>query len=342
MKIVVRPADLDADRDILTNLMLRYLTPVSDGGRYDWLYRGNPDGPAQLWVLTDSDLGTIVGSGGIVPRRMYVNGRESLCAILVDFWIHPEYRSLGPALQLQRACLAGIEAGPYVLYYDFPQQSMVAIYRRLGIETNHWMIRLTKLLSLEGKLGKAARIPLLGRTLVAVTNRILRLSDTGKGSRGACTISEQREECGDEYTQLARQVSSSYGVCVARTASYLNWRFRSHFHHRYEMLAARRGGSLMGYILFLHDGEMATIVDLFGMEDQGMKSDLVFAALEILRKRNVFSVNAPSLHSHAQTALLRGLGFYRRESHPVVISAPRGRAGLEGQNVFLMDSDRDS
>ncbi len=342
MKIVVRPADLDADRDILTDLMLRYLTPMSDGARYDWLYRQNPDGPAQLWILTDSDTSAIVGSGGIVPRRMYVNGQESLCAILVDFWIHPEYRSLGPALQLQRACLAGIAAGPYALHYDFPKQSMVAVYRRLGIETSHWMVRLTKLLSLEGKLGWVAQIPLLGRSLIAATNGILRLRDAGKGNRGTCIISEQRVECSDDFTQLARQVCSNHGVCVARTANYLNWRFRSHFHHRYEMLTARRNGSLMGYILLLQDADTVTIVDLFGVEDQTMKSDLVFAALEILRKRNVFSVNAPSLRSHAQTGLLCRLGFYPRESYPVVISAPRGRAGLDGRNVFLMDGDRDS
>jgi hypothetical protein len=342
MRITVRPADLHADRGILIDLMLRFLTPMSDGARYDWLYHQNPDGRAQLWVLVDSDTGAIIGSGGFVPRRMYLTGRESLCAILVDFWIHPEYRSLGPALQLQRACLAGIEAGPYDLYYDFPKQNMVAVYRRLGIETSQWLIRMTKPLSLKRKLGRWGQIPLLGRSLIAATNGILKFRDAGRGSRSACTISEQKVECGDDFTQLAREVSSKYGICVARTASYLNWRFLSHFHHRCEMLVARRNGSLLGYLLFLQDAETATILDLFGVENESMKSDLVFAALEVFRARHVLSVNAPSLRSHGQTALLRKLGFYSRESHPVVISSPRGKAALEGANFFLMDGDRDS
>jgi hypothetical protein len=342
MKFSVRPADLDADRDVLIDLMLRYLTPMSDGARYDWLYRQNPDGLAQLWILTDSDTGQIVGSGGMLPRRMYVDGQEKLCAILVDFWIHPEYRSLGPALQLQRACLAGIDPARYALYYDFPMLSMVAVYRRLGVDTTQWMVRLTKLLSLERKLGKFGQIPLLGRSLIAATNGLLKLRDAGRGKRSAFTISEQQVECGEEFTQLARNASSKYGVCVARTADYLNWRFRSHFHYRIEMLTARRNGSLLGYILFLQDGENATIVDLFGVEDQTMKSDLVFAALEILRKRKVFSVNAHGLRGHAQTELFPRLGFYPREPHPVVIAATGGRPGIDGQNVFFMDGDRDS
>jgi GNAT superfamily N-acetyltransferase len=192
MNFSVRPADLDADRDVLIDLMFRYLTPMSDRPRYDWLYRQNPDGPAQVWVLTDVDRCTIIGSAGIVPRRMYVRGQEKLGAVLVDFWIHPEYRSLGPALQLQRACLAGIDAGRYALYYDFPERSMVAVYRRLGVESSQSMVRMTKLLNLEKKLGKIGRVPLFGRSLVAGANSIIRLLDIGKRNFSECEIREER------------------------------------------------------------------------------------------------------------------------------------------------------
>jgi GNAT superfamily N-acetyltransferase len=346
MKFSVRPADLDVDREVLIDLMLRYLTPMSDGPRYDWLYRQNPDGPAQLWVLTDVHKGTIVGSGGIVPRRMHVRGQEKLGAILVDFWIHPEYRSLGPALQLQRACLAGIDAGPYSLYYDFPERSMVAVYRRLAVQSTQSLVRMTKLLSMEKKLGKMGQVPLLGRTLIAGANSIIKLLDLRKGNRSAWTIREQKEDCGEDFTELAQRVCTGYGICVARTAPYLNWRFRSHFRNRYEMLTAHLDGTLMGYILFLDSGETATIVDLFGVDNPKMKSELVFAALKTLRKRGVFSVNSPNLSSHGHAKLLETLRFFPRETHPVIISTPRSAPGesvsMEGQNVFLMDGDRDS
>jgi hypothetical protein len=346
MKLSVRPANLDADRNALIDLMLRFLTPMSDGLRYDWLYRQNPHGQAQLWILTDMDMGKIVGSGGIVPRRMYVGGKEKLGCVLVDFWIHPQYRSLGPALQLQRACLAGIQEGPYELYYDFPKQNMVAVYRRLGVEPGHSVVRLTKLLSLKRKMAGVGKIPLLGPSLIAGANFIINFRNVRRGNFPQSAICLQDEACGEEFTRLAREVSTLYGVCVARTADYLNWRFRSHFHHHYEMLAAWRNGSLLGYILFLHEGETATIVDLFGVEDEGVKSSLVFAALEILRERGVLGVNAPGLSSHAQTAFLRKLGFYTRESQSVVISLARKshetNAEFAAHEFFLTDGDRDS
>jgi GNAT acetyltransferase-like protein len=346
MTFSVRPVDLDADRDLLIELMLRYLTTMSDGPRYDWLYRQNPDGLAQLWILTDTDKGTIAGSGGIIPRRMYVQGEEKLGAILVDFWIHPEYRSLGPALQLQRACLAGIAAGPYNLYYDFPERSMVAVYRRLGVESSQSVVRMTKLLNVKRKLGKVDGVPVVGPVLTAGANAILRLLDLGRRSRSGCVVCEHQGTCGEEFTDLARRVSTKYGICVARTAGYMNWRYWSHFRNRYKMLTARRDGKLQGYIIYLDGGEGGTIIDLFGADDQKMKAELVFMALEALRERGVLSINAPSLDNQNPTALLRKLGFFPRESHAVMISATPGASGqsvsLQGQKVFLMEGDRDS
>src|SRR5689334_2271319 len=108
MKLSVRPADLYSDRDALIDLMLRYLTPMSDGPRYDWLYCRNPDGPARVWVMVDELDGNMVGSAAAIPRQMYVGKQRMLGCVLMDFWIHPEYRSVGPAVQLQRACMESI------------------------------------------------------------------------------------------------------------------------------------------------------------------------------------------------------------------------------------------
>jgi hypothetical protein len=44
--ILVRPADLDSDRDSLMKLTNRLLTPRSPQG-FDWLYRSNPFGSAR-------------------------------------------------------------------------------------------------------------------------------------------------------------------------------------------------------------------------------------------------------------------------------------------------------
>jgi hypothetical protein len=51
-----------------------------------------------------------------------------------DFCIHEDYRILGPALQLQRACLADIDPETIAFSYDFPSARMLAVYKRLHID----------------------------------------------------------------------------------------------------------------------------------------------------------------------------------------------------------------
>jgi hypothetical protein len=175
-------------------------------------------------------------------------------------------------------------------------------------------------------------------------NRILAWRDgAGEGAIG-CTISLEAGPCGEEFTALARKMSASYGVCVERLADYLNWRYRSHPLRRYEILAARRDGTLVGYAVFLQEGEDAGIVDLFGIEEEALGS-LVKRVVTIARKCGAIAVSASVLTSDPRRALLERLGFHARESRPVVVYLPRQLATSDrnvGLTWSLMDGDRES
>ena len=152
MAIVVQPADLDLDRGLLIGLLSRFLTPLSDGRRYDWLYRQGSFGPARAWIATDTVSGQAIGAAAAFPRRLVVDGKKITGCVLGDFCIHPGYRSLGPALVLQRACLQQDEAAGFALGYDFPSASMMAVYERLGLQPFDRMVRLAKPLLVDRKL----------------------------------------------------------------------------------------------------------------------------------------------------------------------------------------------
>src|SRR5579864_3419619 len=67
MGAVIRQADLDRDRDALIRTHQRYLNPLADSRRYDWLYRDSPFGQALTWLAVDGE-GEIVGSAALFPR----------------------------------------------------------------------------------------------------------------------------------------------------------------------------------------------------------------------------------------------------------------------------------
>src|SRR5690349_12414253 len=120
MKIIVQPVDLQRDRDVLITTLREYLTPTSNERRFDWLYRQNPHGDPKVWLARDSESGEVVGTSAAFRRQALFNGSAKKGWVLGDFCIAEKYRSLGPALQLQRATLAAIAELPESDFcYDF-------------------------------------------------------------------------------------------------------------------------------------------------------------------------------------------------------------------------------
>jgi hypothetical protein len=158
MSLVIRPAHLESDQELLVDTLVCHLNPLYDSVRFNWLYKNNPHGPARVWIMSDTTNGAVVGMAGAFPRRVYIGRREATCWVLGDFCIHERYRILGPALQLQRACLADIHPETIAFSYDFPSASMLAVYKRLRIDPLGNMCRFAKLLRIDRKIEELVRI----------------------------------------------------------------------------------------------------------------------------------------------------------------------------------------
>src|SRR5712692_2855634 len=278
MTISIRRADLERDQPCLIRLFREFLTPHSDARRFDWLYRQNPSGTARAWLASSSEDGAVVGAAAAFPRRIYVRGDEFSGYVLGDFCIHPQFRSLGPALQLQRACLQEIVPGSPSLGYDFPSASMLAIYRRLGVASQDRMVRLAKLLRADKKIMENIKVRRAARRLSAVGNRLLEWRDRRRSSGRREEIAQHEGACGEEFSRLASQVQRENEIGVARTADYLNWRFLAHPTQRFEFLTARRNAKLVGYLIFTQAADDARIVDLTAIADTELLSALILEA----------------------------------------------------------------
>lgn len=345
MATVIRPAHLEADRELLVDLLSRFLSPLATGPRFDWLYRGCPHGEARAWLAMDARSGQFVGAAAYFPRKMFVGGEEISGCVLGDFCIHPHYRSLGPALQLQRACLRDLESGRLALAYDFPSTNMTAIYGRMGIASRGEIVRLAKPLRVDRRVADTISVRPIASGLSRIGNAILAWREGTDGKQNGNTVSLEEGPYGDEFTALARQVSSHLGGCVERSADYLNWRYRAHPLRHYEIMTARREGSLLGYAAFAIEGEDANIVDMFGCEDPSALSALVNRIVKVARERGAITLSASMLASHPWISLMEHLGFHARDSRPVMLCLPHRSAAPNGQigsNWLLMDGDRES
>jgi len=346
MGISIRSANLKRDRPLLIGFLQEFLAHQSNKQRFDWLYLENPHGPARAWTAIDETNGTLVGVAAAFPRRVCAAESTVLGYVLGDFCIHPGFRSLGPALQLQRACLEMMESASPSFGYDFPSKTMAAVYRRLGAEPRECMLRLAKPLRVDRQIASRVKSRLVARGLRALGNRALNWRNTRPSARPSEEIALHDGACGEEFTVLAAHLRNRDQLSVERTAEYLNWRFLAHPFQQFEILTARRKRVLAAYLIFAHAGEDARIVDLRGIDDTELLRNLVSQAVATLRERGVMTVSVSILAWHSYVKLFENLGFRRRESCPVVLYPtviPSAGTGMgRADRWFLMDGDRES
>ena len=345
MSNLVRRAEIEEEKAALNAFLASYLSSDANDVRFEWLYNKNPEGKALAWVACEPETEKIIGVSAAFPRRILRNGKEMRGYILGDFCIHPDHRSLGPALALQKSSLEGLSNEGAGFIFDFPSTSMLAIYKRLRIEPQETMIRFAKPLRADRQIQKSVSNKAAVRALAVAANATLRLRDSRLKRSNVVEVKERDTPCGEEFTAATRRWTTRMGICGSRDANYLNWRFLQHPQRKYHLLTARKDGELCGYLIYERVGEDATVADLFAEESSVCRALLV-ETIAIARRAGVHTLSAPLLSSHPSREILENCGFQPRESTPVILlSLPWARNAQVDRGAdqwYLTHGDRES
>jgi hypothetical protein len=217
---------------------------------------------------------------------------------------------------------------------------MTALYKRSGISPAAQMVRWSKPLSLGGKFRQTGRMKSAARPAIWIGDLLLRLSDSRISWGNRWKVALQQGNCGDEFTALRRKLRTTSGIEVDRTAEYLNWRYLRHPSGEHQILTARESGELKGYLIFSCSGEKARIQEWGTENDAVLLPALVRALVRILRRTQIGNLNAFLLENDPRALILRKLGFWSRESSPVMLYWPETGAASAG-DWLLMYGDRD-
>ena len=342
MTASVRPACYESDEPELVKLLQMNLPYRIHADYFQWLYRGNPGGEAMAWVATDPSTSRIVGAAAAFPRCLYCDGAMGRGYLLGDFCIDPGHRSLGLALSLQRACLDGLSATGADYVFDFPSHGMLAVYQRLRIPANESVVRYVKPLRADRQIESRVPIHALAQGVTSVVNAGLQLRDTAFLRCGDWTVVSENGPYGVEFTEATRKWSPAAAIGLARTAKYLNWRYREHPEQQYETITARRGGKLAGYLVYHVDDTTCIIDDLLTEGDSAFNA-LISVVVDIARRGRLHTISIPWPSNDPRGHLLRKCGFQPRESSPAVLlpldRSSRPQAGNSGRAWHLSHSD---
>jgi hypothetical protein len=341
MPTIVRAADLDRDRDELIGFLRENLSGNPDERRFDWLYLRNPNGPARVWMAED-DGGRLIGVAGAFPRGLSVKGGTAPGYVLGDFCIAADCRSLGPALALQRACLAAL-AEEKALWFDLPSSRMVAIYRRLGIQISGELMRYAKLIRLDAKIRDRVPHSGLASGISTVGNLALRVRSWRLPVPADLTIAIHDAEFGEEFTALNAAGAAVHAVYGTRSAAFLNWRYRQHPQRRYFVVTARRKSELVAYATVAVEEAEWRISDILGTGPESIEG-LLKNLEDMARERGAEKVTALVTNDGAVAASLKRCGFSAREGQQLIVSAAStGSPEFQDPRAwFLTDGDRES
>ena len=344
MPLKIRLADLGADREVIIDCLRRFLSPEADAARDDWLSLGSPHGPAMAWISVDEGSGETIGVASAFPRRAVLDGAEVLGWVLGDFCIHPEYRTLGPALQLNRACLDAVDRGGVAFCYDFPSQSMMAVYRRLRISPIGSVVRYSRVLRWGRRLGRAIPVPGLREGVAAIASIADLLPPRRARVPADLSMRLHADAFGAEFDGLNRERRETSRLHLDRSAAHLNWRYRSNPGPRYDLLAARDARGLRGYAVFTQRGSEAELSDVAALDDEAARA-LVDEAAAVLWRRGAVTLSMSLFPSHSIAPVLRHGGYRPREESPVIFHggpALQRRPALAGVDIPLTHGDRES
>jgi hypothetical protein len=335
--------DPSADGEAIRAVLERNLPDAARAERYAWVYEANPDGPALVWLVNDA-AGAPVGTSAAYPRRMHLDGETVLALNLSDFAVDTAFRTLGPALQLLRATLEPVRSGEYAFSYDFPSESMRALYRRMGGADLGRKERWVRPVDLRPIVKRRMGSGIVGSVVGAAGQAALRARDALSGVPAGLSIEPLDGECGAEFDGLDKKLGRLRPVTGVRDARYLNWRYGR---GGYTFLCARRGGDLEGFLVVgTEDPEVVPVLDLFAPADNGVARGLIAGAVDFARGRGSEALWVEVLADSASAATVQASGFVKRDDTegPVPFAGPESphRSLLaEAGNWWITGGDRD-
>lgn len=341
MKIGIRRACLKNDRQEMIEILKRNFGPIQEP-RFDWRHSENPAGESWSWFMYDGHQDATVAMATVFPRHMRVNGKRVRAGQVGEFAVDSGYRSLGPAVLLQRTTFEPVVSGDLTFCYDCPPHDEgMSTFVRLGMRPSCEVIRYALPLRSDEYFAKRIGDSAWTRPLVAGTNLLLR-ARRKKGNGFGLEVSRHEGPFGDEFTRLDEAASVSDTVRSSRHATDLNWRYvhdplaslclPNGATGRYQVLVARRAGVLCAFsVFFIQSDGIASLVDLFGLELPEAGLTLLQAAVDICRAEGVSSFHGFCSSQCELKDLFETLGFRPRERNSRVVAyTGTGPAALNG------------
>jgi hypothetical protein len=315
MKLTIFEADLERDRQAITEVLDRNRDYQVDSRRFDWLYVKNPAGRARVWLLRDEDSGGAIGASAALPRRMWLRGEQVTCHVMSDFSIDVKYRSIGPALKLNRHSLTPVFDGEVPFAYDFPTETMTVAHKWLKAEPIGKQLRFVHPLRLDTHVQKFLGEGVVGQAASWLGNTALKAYATVRGLSPGYSAADEAATPGafdSSFSELDGEVGPGFRVCGVRDRAYLDWRYGQNPLRKFRLVKLKRRDRLVGFAVYLMNEARVSVWDLFSLDALEVKRNLLDAVLAKAAAASADGVEVILLDTSPWIPMLGRRGYVQR------------------------------
>jgi hypothetical protein len=351
MSYRVRAADPAAAGLSLCNLWSRNLGTICSEPqrRLEWFYLENPAGPGVVHLLeADGETTGPVGCIGIGARTYVCDGRTITVALFGDFVVDRRYRSLGPAIMLQRAARSCAQER-FPLSLGYPNLKALPTFLRLGFRNLGRLIRYSVPLRHGTYVQRYLSEPAASVAGVLLDSVAMMRAMPGLLATRVAFELENLAAPDARFDALWRCAQGRFACVAERTSSFLHWRFLRKpgpGSCRFWTLTRRGSRAVSAYAVVEAAGRNAHLRDLFGASP-GDIAALLDCLLPALRSSGYVSASFACLGPPWLTEVLTKRRFVARDQQTVVIDwgneppVPPERL-LDCSAWFLTQADEDA
>lgn len=352
MPYIVKEADVLKDREIMLNI-LKSNRSGSDSfyeKRYDWTYLNNPDGKAIPWIIWEEKKSIPVGFTAVFPRRMLIDGKETIGWNCGDFSIETKYRSLGIAMQLRKEAKKEVDNGRVSFLYAHPNDRMKVVHLKAGHHQLGFMHRFALPLRMNSYFRDKINNEVVANAVALPANQLLKFNlALRKRNTKLEAIFYNTPEFYDRHEELFEKLAKTYRVIGLRDKTYLTWKYVTHPNFEYMLMEFFSGEELVGYIIFSMNDVVVKIVDYIVFPET-LLQDILILFLQKIRTifTEIASVSVVTFDSNPLVKIMKQLKFQYRDdatSAVIIYANPDSKINdivTRKENWFLGLGDRDA
>lgn len=349
MSLSIFEADLEKDKQAIIDILDQNRDYGVDSGRYEWLYLSNPFGAASVWLAKDEDNGKVIGAAAALPRSVWVLGKLATCHVLADFSIDQKYRSLGPALKLNRMSLAPVLDGSIPFAYDFPSDRMAVAHRWMKVEPIGKLLRYVRPIRIDSQIEKFFGKGLVGKGMNLFGNMALNALSSRNIDR-TYSVRYQKIEADTfdaSFTELDNLVGPKFKVCGSRNQAYLTWHYALNPLRPYFLVRLLQNDLLCGYAIFTINERRMYVYDLYSKDLVAVKRNLLSVLLRLAISEEIEAIEMSLLNLNPWIPFLKKCGFLLRPPPSDIFVFLGKDSPLNGivnvaDNWYMTQGDRDT